>query len=206
MPKLDTQRIEESLNTLPDVYAARVTMNATNDDVEEIHALASHSRSPKKVVRDIESLILVKFGLRIDYRRVSLVQVSEQDLITYFRRPKLVSVTQDTEDGFGVTVRLAHADNVPSEGIAQAQTNPPNPCRLAALATLRAVSDIVDTEKVTLADAQTAELSGQTVALVHLSRQTESGEERLLGCSFANPDVIHGAAQATLDALNRRLF
>lgn len=205
--QLDIRQIEASLARLRDVHAARVSLNAACDDVEEVHVLASRSRTPKQIVRDIESLLYVKFRTRIDYRRVSLAQVSAQDLLSYFGRPKLTSVRQDTGDGLVVEVCLAYGHELSAVGRAHGQSDASSASRVAALATLQAVSGILDhSENVVLEGVEAMPMDHRTVILVHLTRQTDHGEEHLLGVSFAEPDVIHGAVRATLDAVNRRLF
>lgn len=205
--RLNTRQIEDSLGRLRDVHAARVSLSAGGDAVEEIHVLASPSRKPKQIVRDIESLLLVNFRTRIDYRRVSLVQASSNALASYFRRPKLVSVKQNTDDGLRVEVRLAYADGLTAVGSAQAEADALDECRVAALATIRALSTVVnDVNGLGLVHAEAINFHDRTVALVHLLLHTDQREEQLLGVSFAVPDVAHGAARATLAAVNRRFF
>lgn len=205
--QLNTHQIEDSLSRLRDVYAARVSLNTACDDVDEIHVLASPSRTPKQIVRDIESLLFVKFRTRIDYRRVSLAQVSTQDLTPHFKRPKLLSVNQDTEDGASVEVRLAYGDGVNAVGKAHVGDDGLGVCQMAALATTQALSGIVNNgEQIAVQGAEAIPFSGGTVALVHLTRQIDHHEEHLLGASLAGSDVILGTVRATLDAVNRRLF
>ena len=45
----------------------------------EIHVLADHTRSPKQVVRDIESAVLVKLGKALDHKRISVAQLGDAD-------------------------------------------------------------------------------------------------------------------------------
>jgi hypothetical protein len=188
------------------VYAAKVILNPTGE-IEEIHALASKSRTPKQLVRDIESLLLVKFRTRIDYRCVSLVQLSTEDLLSYFRRPKLVSVTRNSAEEPTVEVCLLHGDGVKSVGRAQAGPRVQDECHLAALATIQALSSLLPEKgEVRLKRAETIPWDDRTVALVALSLRSDRGEEQLLGATIAEQDILHGVAQATLDALNRRLF
>ncbi len=206
-PLLKVSTLEENLSQLRDVYAAKVILSDPDGEVEEIHALASDTRTPKQIVRDIESLLLVKFDTRIDYRCVSLAQVSAQDLLSYFKRPKLMKVKQNTADGLTVEVCLAYADGVKAVGSAQTQGGAQTPCRVAALATLRALSIVAGKiEDVELEAAETVTLAGRPAAVVHLSWAGNQQEERFLGISFTEPDVAHGAARATLDAVNRRFF
>ena len=206
--QLNARQIEDNLNRVRDVYAVKVILNETNDEIEEVHVLASQARSAKQIVRDIESLLFVKFHTRVDYRRISLVQLSAQDLLSYFRRPKLVSVKQNTNGQLAVEVCLAYGDGVKVIGNAvQGEPNAQDACHVAALAAIEALSRIFgNAHELALKKATVVPCDGRMVALVHLLRQTDHGVEHLLGASFADPDVVHGAVRATLDALNRRFF
>ena len=66
--------IEQALGQVADIRAARVV---SSDDgvIQEIHVLASPTKSPKQLVRDIESTIMAQFGIPIDHRTVSIAQL-----------------------------------------------------------------------------------------------------------------------------------
>src|SRR5512137_1816534 len=87
---LDARTMESAINKIRGVYAAQVVIG--DDNVEEIHVIASPLRKPKQVVRDIESMLLVNFGVRVDYRRISLVQMQEERLFQSEARPRLGAV------------------------------------------------------------------------------------------------------------------
>ena len=68
--------LESALSRIPSVTAARVVA-APNGRIEEVHVLARRDRSPKQLVRDVQSVALASFGLEIDYRTVSVVQLDD---------------------------------------------------------------------------------------------------------------------------------
>jgi hypothetical protein len=67
-------KLEENLLRVPGVKSARVV---GDDRPSEIHVVASARRSPKQVVRDVQSLAAAGFGMQIDHRIVSVVQLDE---------------------------------------------------------------------------------------------------------------------------------
>lgn len=204
---LSIRQIEESLNDLRDVYAAKVMLNDAGDEIEEIHALASNARTPKRIVRDIESLLFVKFHTRVDYRRISLVQLSNDDLFSYFKRPKLVAVSQEDVNGeLVINVRLAYADGMEAVGRAQAPSETADPCRLAAQAAIEALTSLAEPMHGLILEEVKLIGNSRTVAFVHLAQQTDRGREDLFGVSLAEPDVVKGSVRAALDAVNRRFF
>ena len=73
----DTQwsRLEADLVKVPGVRSARVI--GANGAPTEIHIVSTSSRAPKQVVRDVQSLATAGFGIQIDHRIVSIVQLDE---------------------------------------------------------------------------------------------------------------------------------
>jgi hypothetical protein len=59
---------------LPEIEGVRV--RAEGDDIREIHVLTRSGRPPKKLVRDIQTVLSAGLGLSIDHRVVSIVRSS----------------------------------------------------------------------------------------------------------------------------------
>src|SRR6478735_7921695 len=73
-PDDEVLELERELCRLPDVSAARVV----TDDIgrpTEVHILAAGIKHPKQVVRDVQSVALASFGIELDRRIVSVVQL-----------------------------------------------------------------------------------------------------------------------------------
>src|SRR5690349_17581174 len=73
-PDDEVLELERELCRLPDVSAARVV----TDDIgrpTEVHILAHGVKHPKQVVRDVQSVALASFGIELDRRIVSVVQL-----------------------------------------------------------------------------------------------------------------------------------
>ena len=90
---------EAALRQIQGVRAASVVTNGTADPTE-IHILAMTGRTPKQIVRDVQSLAIAQFDLEIDHRIVSVVQLEDADLGTVPVAPP----TPEQNDG--------HHDNV----------------------------------------------------------------------------------------------
>jgi hypothetical protein len=67
-------KLEEDLLRVPGVRSARVI---GGEVPSEIHVVATSRRSPKQVVRDVQSLAAAGFGMPIDHRIVSVVQLDD---------------------------------------------------------------------------------------------------------------------------------
>lgn len=77
----DLQGLEHELTRLPDVSIARVVADPSGG-VAEIHIVALPGKPPKQIVRDVESVALASFGLRLDRRAVSVVQPAPREAPT----------------------------------------------------------------------------------------------------------------------------
>ncbi|MBA2726370.1 MAG: hypothetical protein H0U53_10310, partial [Actinobacteria bacterium] len=68
-------RLEADLKKVAGVRSARVI--GANGAPSEIHIVSTSTRAPKQVVRDVQSLATAGFGMQIDHRIVSIVQLDE---------------------------------------------------------------------------------------------------------------------------------
>jgi hypothetical protein len=68
--------MERAVARIPGIQAVRVV--AEDERIAEVHVLASRARAPKQLVRDVQSVVLTNFGVDIDYRIVSVVQLEDE--------------------------------------------------------------------------------------------------------------------------------
>src|SRR5574342_700217 len=104
--------LELTLNQVCGVFASRVMMDRRS--VSEIHIIAFNERRPKQIIRDIETILCVKHGLRVDYRKISLVQLSAEDLRRLpLARPEIRQVSEeDLGDQRRVRVEIQGAGKI----------------------------------------------------------------------------------------------
>ena len=197
---------ELTLAQIRGVYASSVVLGSTRD-LNEIHIVASDSRKPKQIVRDIETLLFVKHRVKIDYRKISLVQLSDEKLLRIpIARPEIRTITEESlGDKKRFRVEIQGASRI-AVGHAEERIDNPAPARTAALATMNAVENLLDRRiKVRLEDATTFRFDSREVLIVIVTSQIEDREETFVGASFVGNRPAESAARATLDALNRRI-
>jgi hypothetical protein len=68
--------LEEALSRIQGVTAASVITLADGQPTE-IHVLASPARHAKQIVRDVQSLAMAQYGIDLDHRIVSVVQLDD---------------------------------------------------------------------------------------------------------------------------------
>lgn len=197
------RRLQRAIEQIEGVTSAGVVLDA-NGEIAEIHILASPSRRPKQIVRDTESLLFVQFGIRVDYRRISLVQLGPEAMGPSPTRLRFISAVPCPESEAHVQVTLRCGDER-YEGVAGSDELGTG-ARAAADATLSAVQKALGRPvQLTAHEAQMVAADGQQVCLVVVRALTPHGEERLTGSCIVTKSVLEAAAKAALDAINRRL-
>ncbi|MGE5552369.1 MAG: hypothetical protein ACM3XZ_00395 [Betaproteobacteria bacterium] len=199
--------IEKTLQKLPGVGSVRVMVDE-NGEIEDIHALADASRQPKQVVHDFETVLLTKFGIDLDHRRVSIAQIGDEPKKKIGPTPRLVIRGLELRNQGGmmsIRVELASPEKV-NAGAAEGPASVTNRLRLVAVATLDAVKGFTgDIVHYVLEDVRLEQVARREVVVVCVTLVGARGEETLLGTCKVGRDEIEATIRATMSALNRRL-
>ncbi|MBC7237828.1 MAG: hypothetical protein H5T69_18450, partial [Chloroflexi bacterium] len=175
--------------------------------VSEIHLVGSASRRPKQIVRDVESLLYAHYGVHIDYRKISLVQLDAETVTAHLGRLRFLGVQPHPARENCVQVIL-QSEEVRYEGTAPLAVDAPEQlcAQAAAQATLEAVQQAIGhAVPLEVRDLQLLAPVGHRVCLAIIAANTPQGEEQLSGTCLVTGSVLEAGCKATLDALNRRL-
>lgn len=195
------QELEETLCRLPTVDAARVV--GENGTISEIHILGTPGKTPKQVVRDVQSLAMAQFGLTVDRRVISVVQI-EDEQIGRSERPVIVDILEEPAGAkLTVTVTLAWQNEMIS-GIASGPSAATTRLRSVGEATIAALEHAIGEETaLALAALETPTVGSRRVAIAQIVI-VSGGEERVLvGSALVGPNEAQAAVRAVLDAINR---
>lgn len=203
---VDAEALQKELSTHPDVRAARVVSTASGR-LSEIHLVADGSKSAKQLVRDVQTLALAKFGIRIDYRIVSVVHFGEDPIpAASVSRPVLASVTWSTDGTRASCTVEVDDERGPSKGHSAGSASSTARGRLAAQATADALQDLIGAQStLDVADVSAVDVGGRRAVVVVLVRLVGSSEELLLGAALVRNDESEAVARAVLDAYNRQI-
>jgi hypothetical protein len=204
-------RLEEDLLRVSGVMSARVVGDAAPS---EIHIVATPDRSPKQVVRDVQSLATARHGLTIDHRIVSVVQLGENEIpgpepeLEEVKRPHLERVVFANKGTTGwVKVGLRWPDGEETEGAGVTGATRESRARGSATAVQHAVRDrlakkdaMVEVDHVLVQNLGANE--SVTVGVVLHEKGTATP---LVGSALIHDDVATAAVHATLHAINRKL-
>lgn len=188
------------------IQAARVVTD-TSGEINEVHVVGSPTRAPKQMVRDIESILYVRGGVRLDHRKVSLVQLSDSPPPRATIRLQLRDVVQQRgEKGSRITVSLTLGERAVDGACEVEQETDFDLIQAAAGATVRALGVLIGgAGELQLELAVRQSLGALPVCLSHVTLSTDNGIETLLGISAIRHDLAGAAARSVLDAVNRRL-
>jgi hypothetical protein len=209
---------EESLRQVPGIRAASVV---TGPDAlpTEIHIVASRSKNPKQVVRDVQSLAMAVHELDIDHRIISVVQFDDGEagvpaVITLpdgpgavgdVARPVIAAISIRTAGSEADASVLVSTGEQSYEGRSIGPSTMSHRHTLVARATLDAVGELLGLP---------AEIEFATVIAMGTRRMAACviqvavprvGELVLTGSALVRNDEADAVARAVLDALNRRL-
>jgi hypothetical protein len=199
-----TPDLEREINKLDGVTSARVL--STGAEIDEIHVIAPRGRTPKKVVRDIESLLLVRFGIRVDHRKISVVQVGQEAAPSLVpSRPQIHKIEKvPSGEGMGVCVEISVNGSFIS-GIGSHLAHE-SELHASSRALINSIDKLLNTQgALALQDVSVLEVSDQRIVLAVLSWTVEGQEKILVGATVERGDPLEDAARATLDAVNRKL-
>jgi len=219
--------LEAAILRIHGIQAARVVAGP-GGRVSEVHVLAGRERGAKQLVRDVQSVILTNFGVDIDYRTVSVVQLEEvsasaqaasapavehvehvEQVSTVLpprmdsSRPAIVRLVTETS-GYTTEVKIGvSVEGSERAGISRGPST--SGLRLVAGATVDAVGELLHASAVEVSSAELMTVGLVQLAVVVLRLATSRGEQTLTGSAMVRKDANDAVARATLDALNRVL-
>ncbi len=206
---------EDELKRLPGIIAASVVTGPDAVPIE-IHVLAEPGKPAKQVVRDVQSFAMVRLGMDIDHRIVSVVQIGVDDtpsllqdapeVVEPLPRPAISSImvrTSGTEAEAVVTISASGGavfeGRIVGPGTATHRPRLVAQATLAALGELLGSTAVVESAQVVPAGARQVAVSVLSVAVPRL------GEQYLTGSAMVRGDDSEAVARSVLAALNRRL-
>ena len=207
---------ERELSKITGVRSVRVVGGARPS---EIHVVAGRTRSPKQIVRDVQSLAVAGFGVSIDHRIVSVVQIDEEPLpatrsspararLQASGRPIVESVRSNVEgDKRLIDVVLGWPEGARTEGQARSGTSRELQARAAMEATVEALAPALTVRSMRI-EVEHAFLQpmGRDEAIVVKATVYEGDEVTpVTGAVLVEDEVAAAGVRALLHAVNRKL-
>jgi hypothetical protein len=198
--------VESALQAVPGLLSARLVPGFERE-VDELHVLASVDKPAKQAVRDVQTVLMARFGVPTDHRVISVVQLEEADRPVAGASRVVIDRVVVAQSGTRVRIEVALRDDE-TELVGTAETAGSGAARVrgVANATLDAARPLVgDGLLVEFEGADVIDLHGHRVAvsLVHL--RAARSEQTLAGSAMVRDDEADAVARSVLDALNRTI-
>ncbi len=208
-PRVTIEDIEKTLGQVADIKAARVVASPEGS-IQEIHILALPNKSPKQLVRDIESTIMATFGIAIDHKKVSIAQLGHEampePLATVTGRAKIKSINASVAGVHASVQVVLELEDEEYTGKASGPASQTGRQRLVADATLDAVWQYAHgAYSFALEDVSIVQLGRERVAVCCVALVSQLGEQSYAGSALVRQNEKDSIVKATLDAINRRL-
>jgi hypothetical protein len=205
--KIDFKELRTALLKIPDVQSA----NIVGDKVpSEIHIVSNLKRSPKQIVRDVQSLMAAAFDLKIDHRIVSVVQLEgSQGLMNgSMARPRIERVglgSQGNSEWVEVTMRWPDEGTTTGTGVAGRSREAR--ARGATSAVLECLDKRLSVMEATIEidHILIQQIGSNDWVLVQAVHYQRGEVTPVLGSALVHDDVATAAARALLNGINRKL-
>lgn len=202
---IQRHNVERAIGSIPGVIGSRLVAGFERQ-VDELHVLTTLDRSPKQTVRDVQTVLMARFGVPTDHRVVSVVQLEESDGLPATSRV-VIDTVSIAQSGRSVTAEVAirdvdqiHRASVEGGSSASARQRAVAQATLGAIEPLLETGTIVDLEGIDLVSVFGRQLA---VALLHV--RTVRTEVTLTGTALVREAAPEAVARAVLDALNRTI-
>ncbi len=200
---MDFDNFQEMINKINGVISTKIIHQDNN--IQELHILANTLRSPKQIVRDIESILLTSFNYRIDRKVISIAQIETEDNDP-IKRIKFGGISLDVQGNMlECKVKLLYEEQeffVTQVGIKTSA----NRKKIVAKATIDAVEKILgQTFIFDVQDVISTTNRDITFISVLVNMVINESEETMVGSAIVKNDINEAIAKATLAAINRRV-
>ncbi len=208
--------IEKSLKVLSDILFVKIVL-ADEGEIKEIHVVTKESANPKKITRDIESFLLAKYNIQIDYRKISIAQVKEGEMqgeglapeedAEFSPRLKFSNIKLSTIGNCLEVLVQLEANKRVYEGKILGKNWGQNQEYLVAKAALEGISSYLEGSIFfQVEEIKKINLGNKELAVVSIILINSQGKENLVGSAVvSNNDFNKAVIKAILQATNRRI-
>ena len=200
---MNFSEFQSVINKISGIISSKLTIE--NDLLSEVHILSNITRSPKQIVRDIESSILASFDYRIDRKIISIAQIESEDTDVN-RRMKYGGISVNSFDNtIECSVKLIHDEKEYTSSLVGIKTAM-NRKKIIAETTIKVVEQIIGKESIfEIHDVMMNSKNEINYVIVLVNYICNGPEETLVGSVIVGSDTNEAIAKATLDAVNRKV-
>lgn len=199
--------VEATITAVPGVLGARL-VPGFDRPVDEIHVVASTATNPKRAVRDVQTVMMAKYGVSTDHRVISVATLEVDDVRGPDAPPRIALTRVATSlDAVRVETEVTLHDGEHSHA-ARADGPATRSGRHHAVA--RATLDALRSHLVTgtvheLERCAVVDIQGLSVAVTVVAVRGSGGANEVVGSALVRDADDQAVARSVLDALNRHV-
>lgn len=110
------QEYESLLNKIFGIISSKIVLSQEGNIVE-LHILASTARNPKQISQGVQSALMAKYGIHLDYKVINIGQIQDESKICSNPRLVLTNISISIEDSQIKTRVVLTKDDQVFEGI-----------------------------------------------------------------------------------------
>lgn len=223
-------RAERTILRIRDVRSCRIVRDG-GGEIAEVHVVAGGGRPPKKIARDVESILKAEAGIDIDHRKIGVVLLEthhgddstqagppgedprihgspgirdDLEILEDFSRVELRTVSVSVGPAEVSAEVILFRDGREAAGRHSALRGTAPPCHAAARAAVEALAELLDEPfHLCLTGLREFEIDGRTALAAAVALVEGRDTKRFTGCAFTGEDPSEAAVMAVLDAVNR---
>jgi hypothetical protein len=196
---------ENLIKQIRDVISVNIVLGE-DKQIEEIHVLAEDTRNAKQLVRDIETLLRIEYGIDLDHKKISVVQLNKEQQSFQPNRIRFAGIQYSLQGTKLEAVVELVSPKRSCQGKSCGLNSRSNRLKLFAEATVQALNEFMESgSSILLEDVVQYPLGSQNIVSTSLTFLQGQVEEFLVGTALVRQDEREAVVRATLAAINRRV-
>lgn len=195
------EELEQKINKLDGIISCKIT---GNEKIDEVHIVANKKRNPKKIVRDVETIILVNRDKDIDHKKISIAQFEHNEEKNELDRLEIISIFKENNNP------VCHYRLKINDQILNGQSNDCSDEPLL-FKVANGMAKMLDKYlklpgKIRIDNVFKTGLK-DNIVVVQITLYNEQGlKEKLLGATYIDQDLPLAVGKGVLKALNRKII
>ncbi|MDI6601648.1 MAG: hypothetical protein QME46_07680 [Thermoanaerobacteraceae bacterium] len=199
------EEMERVLNQLGGVISSKIIKN-DRGDIVEIHILADKSRNPKQISRDVQSALMAKFNVDVDYKVISVAEIESDEMVNESERVRIKSLQYSIEGIKGNARVVIEKNDATYEGEYSGIHSSGFLPTAFMNATVSALNKYISNENILIVeDYKFIDIADLKVLVVALGVMNVRHKELYIGNAVVHEEIGEACVKAVLNAINRAL-
>lgn len=193
--------LEKQIKGLDGIISCKIK---GGDNIEEVHIIAAKNRDPKKIVRDIETMVFVNLDREISHKKISVAQINQINKKKKEDRIEIISIYKEHSRS-NFHFKLEINDNLVEEVFEGEISDMPSIVAESIVEIILKYTSFPG--KIRVENVFTTGLNSELVIvqLLIYNNSMTNNQERLVGAAYIDHNFPLAIGKASLKALNRRL-